>query len=251
MGAVTLLGATATLVWLRTRAHGSERMRASADGRLVHVLAFIMAVACGAALLAATGAWLAGTHAHAAAWTVVVVGAALVASAFTRLRWLVLPALAFALPVAIFTGARVDLHGGVGERVYRPSSLGQLRAGYRLGAGRLEVDLRGVQFPDGDTRLHVRLGVGELVVLVPDRVCVRTDAHIGGGFVGALDRQSGGLDVSWSNRPPPPREAPRLTLEGHVGLGALFVVDRPLAGSFQVGSYGTNEACRQPGVTRG
>ena len=244
VGALALLGAVATLVWLRPAAHGAQRTRASADRRLVRVLAFITAVACGAALLGAAGAWLAGTQPHAAAWTVVAVGAVLVASAFAKPRWLVLPALAFALPVAIFTAARVDLHGGVGERVYRPSSLGQLRSGYRLGAGRLEVDLRGVQFPAGDTRLRVRLGVGELVVLVPDRVCVRTDAHIGGGFVGALDRQSGGLDVSWSNGPAPPRGAPRLRLEGHVGLGALFVVDRPLSGKFEPGLYGTNSACR-------
>ena len=152
-------------------------------------------------------------------------------------------ALAFALAVAVFAAARVDLHGGFGERVYRPLALSELRHGYRLGAGRLEVDLRNVTFPAGETSMRIRLGVGEAVVVVPDEVCVTTRARLGGGFVGALDRQTDGLDVNWSQRRPRPVRAPELVLEGQVGLGALLVVDRPLSGSFQPGAYGTNAAC--------
>jgi Cell wall-active antibiotics response 4TMS YvqF len=169
-----------------------------------------------------------------------------VLGAFAGARWTVLPALAFALPAAMFSAAGVDLHGGLGQRTYRPHTIAELRGGYRLGAGRLEVDLRDVTFPPGETALRVRLGAGELVVLVPDQVCVATRAHIGGGYVGALDRTAGGLDVSWTNRPSPPTRAPRLVLDGRVGLGALFVVDRPLSGGFQAGAYGENDACRNP-----
>ena len=181
------------------------------------------------ALLAVAGAWLAGIDGRLAAWAVVAIGALLVLSAFTGgARWLVLPAVAFVLAVAVVAAAHVDLHGGMGERTYRPQRLSEVRDGYRLGAGRLEIDLRDIAFPPGDTRLHVRLGVGELVVLVPRDVCVATSAQIGGGYVGALEQRSGGLDVDWAERPAPPPRTPRLVLDGNVGLGALLVADHPI-----------------------
>jgi hypothetical protein len=175
------------------------------------------------------GAWLAGIDRQLAAWAVVAIGAALVLSAFTGWgRWLVAPALAFALAVAVIAAAHVDLRGGMGERTYRPHTLSEVRSGYQLGAGRLEIDLRDIAFPVGTTQLHVRLGVGELVVLVPHGVCVATSARIGGGYVGALENRSGGLDVNWVERPSPLPHTPRLMLDGNVGLGALLVADHPV-----------------------
>lgn len=250
LGLVALLGLVAALIWRRLRRRGEEQRPRSADLTLLRNLALVTLIACASILLALAGAWLAGTEPHVAAWAVLAVGAVLVLSAFMRARWLVLPAVVFALPVAIVAAAHVDLHGGVGDRIYRPHALSEMRAGYRLGAGRLELDLRDVHFPPGRTSLHVRLGVGELVVLVPDEVCVATRARIGGGFVGALDRESGGLDVDWANRPSPPSQVPSLVLEGRVGLGALIVADRPVVGHFQPGVYGTNDACREQVAVR-
>ncbi len=203
--------------------------RASADRRLLRWLVIATAVVVCAVLLALTGAWLAGTHAQLAAWAVVAVGATLVLSAFTRtIRWFVLPGIAFALAVATIAAAHVDLRGGVGDRFYRPQSLSEVRRGYQLGAGRLEIDLRNLAFPVGTTRLHVRLGMGQLVVLVPRGVCIATSARIGAGYVGALERRSVGLDVNWSERPSPPPGTPRLVVDGNVGLGTLLVADHPV-----------------------
>jgi len=167
----------------------------------------------------------------------------------------VIPALAFALPVGAIAAAHADLHGGLGERTYRPATLAQLRSSYSLGAGVLEVDLRDVRLPPGDTTLHVRLGAGQVVVLVSDQVCVATHARVGAGYVGALDRDTGGLDVNWVHRPSAPKGVPRLLLSGRVGLGTLIVADRPLGrgGGFQPGAYGNNDACRaasQPRVAQ-
>jgi phage shock protein PspC (stress-responsive transcriptional regulator) len=243
IGSIAVVGAVAALVRLRLRPR-LEQERPSADLRLLSRVALWTAVAAGLILIALAGGLLAGLERHIAAWAVVAAGAGLALSAFTRARWLALPAIAFALSVTTVAAAHVDLHGGLGERSYRPHSLAELRRGYELGAGRLEIDLRSVSFPPGDTPLRVRLGVGELVVLVSDEVCVATRARIGGGFVGALDRDGGGLDVDWANRPAPPRDVPRVVLEGRVGLGAMFVVDRSLEGGFQAGFYGTNAACR-------
>jgi phage shock protein PspC (stress-responsive transcriptional regulator) len=264
---LALLGAVAALVWSRLRRPAGEQGSPGADRRLLRWLALATAVVVWALLLAVAGAWLAGIDGTLAAWLVVALGAVLVLSAFTGgTRRLVLPAVAFAVAVAVIAAAHVDLHGGMGERVYRPHSLGEVRAGYELGAGRLEVDLRGIAFPPGATRLHVRLGMGELVVLVPRGVCVATSAQIGGGYVGALEQRSGGLDVDWAERPSPPPRTPRLVLDGNVGLGALLVADHPIeragngwggwgdwgGGGGWFGSHihrdalGTNEACDAP-----
>ncbi len=281
LGSIALVGTIAALVGLRLRrpvgeqGHSSadapvglplrrpvgEQEHPSADRRLFGSLALGTAVAAWAVVLAVAGAWLAGTEAHLAAWTVLAIGAALVLSAFTgNARWLVLPAVAFALSVAVIAAAHVDLHGGVGERTYRPHTLSEVRDGYQLGAGRLEIDLRGIEFPPGETQLHVRLGVGELVVLVPRNVCVATRARIGGGYVGALERESGGLDVNWDELPLPPPHTARLVLDGRVGLGTLLVADHPIERAWNAwngwggwgggfGSHahpyanGTNEAC--------
>jgi phage shock protein PspC (stress-responsive transcriptional regulator) len=258
IGSLVLVGSIAALAWLRLRRPAGEQGHASADRRLFGCLALVAAIAVWSVLFAVAGAWLAGIDGRLAAWVVVAIGAALVLSAFTgRARRLVLPAVAFAVSVAVIAAAHVDLHGGVGERTYRPHLLSEVHHDYRLGAGRLEVDLREVAFPPGDTHLHVRLGVGELVVLVPRGVCVATSAQIGGGYAGALEQRSGGLDVDWSERPSPPLHTPRLVLNGDVGLGALFVADQPIERGWNggggwfgahshAGELGTNEACDFP-----
>jgi len=252
VGTIALVGIAALGVRIalrrRIRAQrSSDPERApSPDQRLWSFLALAVAVTAGILLLALAGAWLAGTERHVAAWAVVAVGAALALAAFTRARRLVIPALAFALPVAAIAAAHADLRGGLGERTYRPAALAQLRPSYSLGAGLLEVDLRDVQLPPGDTTLHVRLGAGQVVVLVSDQVCVATHARVGAGYVGALDRDTGGLDVNWVHRPSAPKGVPRLLLSGRVGLGTLIVADRPLGRGrgFQPGAYGNNDACR-------
>jgi phage shock protein PspC (stress-responsive transcriptional regulator) len=256
VGSLVLLGCIATFVWLRLRKSAAEQQHSSPDRRLFSCLALATAVVVWAALLALAGAWLAGIDGQLAAWAVVAIGVLLVLSAFTHTaRWLVLPALAFALAVAVIAAAHVDLHGGVGERTYRPRALAEVRD-YQLGAGRLEIDLRNVAFPAGTTQLHVRLGVGELVVLVPHDVCVVTSAHIGGGYVGALENEFGGLDVNWSEPVTPPTGTPRLVVDGSVGLGTLLVANHPIqrawngwGGSGWFGNhahpsgFGSNEAC--------
>lgn len=255
LGAVAIVGALAAALWWRLR-RAPTAERESADRRLFRAFALGGAVAAGAVLIAVGGFWLAGVESAVAAWVVVALGAAMVVSAFTGgARWLVLPALAFSLPVALVIAADVDLRGGIGDRVHRPASLENLARSYRLGAGRLEVDLREVRFPAGDTSLELTLGTGQLVLIVPREVCVATSARMGAGYVGALDRETGGLDVDWSNEQAAAAGEPRLVVDAQVGVGALFVADRPLprggwgdrrgvrGGGFEPGTYGTNEAC--------
>jgi phage shock protein PspC (stress-responsive transcriptional regulator) len=158
---------------------------------------------------------------------VIAAGAGLVAAAFVGgARWLVLPALAIALPLAFVSAAGIDLKGGFGHREERPATLAELHDGYRLGAGELVVDLRDLELPAGDHRLKIGIGTGHALVLVPDDVCVASKASVGMGAVAVFDRDGGGVDVEWNDGRRAPAGTPRLVLDGDVGLGLLEVRHR-------------------------
>ncbi len=160
----------------------------------------------------------------AVASIVIASGAALVVAAFVGgARWLVLPALAVALPLAFVSAADIDLEGGFGERDIRPGTLAEVKDGYRLGAGELVVDLRDVRLPAGDRRLKVSIGTGYAVVLVDEDVCVASTATVGIGAVQVFDRDGAGFDVDWSDDRRAPRTTPRLVIDGKVGVGFLEV----------------------------
>jgi phage shock protein PspC (stress-responsive transcriptional regulator) len=158
---------------------------------------------------------------------VIAAGAALVTAAFVGgARWLVLPALAIALPLAFVSAADIDLDGGFGERHVRPGTLAEVKPSYRLGAGELVVDLRDVKLPAGDHRLKIGIGTGHALVLVADDVCVASNATVGMGGVSVFDRDNGGIDVDWSDSRRAPAGTPRLVVDGDVGLGLLEVRHR-------------------------
>jgi len=155
---------------------------------------------------------------------VITAGAGLIAAAFfNRGRWLVLPALAIALPLAFVSAADIDLDGGFGEKRVRPGTLAEVNDGYRIGAGELVIDLRDVALPAGDRPLKVRIGAGHAQVIVDRDVCVASKAEIGMGAVAIFDHDSGGIDVEWSDTRRAADDTPRLVLDGDVGLGLLEV----------------------------
>ena len=151
---------------------------------------------------------------------------ALAGGAFFRpVRWLILPALLLAVSAGGVSAAGVSGDGGVGERHYQPASMSDLRDHYELGIGQLDLDLRDLEFPPGDTPLEVDLGVGDLRIAVPDDVCVASKVEIGAGEARVLGRVNDGVDVSYEERPEAPPSASRLLLDAEIGLGAIEVRD--------------------------
>jgi phage shock protein PspC (stress-responsive transcriptional regulator) len=176
-------------------------------------------------VVALASGWLAGIGGGVAlAALVIAIGLLLVGGAFlAKVRWAILPALAIALPLALVSAAGIDLHGGVGDRQYKPASSGQLHDRYRLGVGRLVVDLRDAKLPAGERKLKLDVGIGEAVLLLPKNVCAVTNAHAGAGQVQVFDRESGGVDVDWADRPRASDRKPRLVVDADVGLGRFAV----------------------------
>lgn len=67
-----------------------------------------------------------------------------------------------------------------------------MRDTYQLGMGKLVVDLRQTELPAGDVPVAIDLGIGEARLIVPDDVCVATDAEVG---IGALRIGDAGTDL--------------------------------------------------------
>jgi len=161
----------------------------------------------------------------------IVAGVALVVAGLAGgARWLIAPALVLVLPLAIVAAADIRVDGGVGERQYRPASVEELRPEYQLGMGELVVDLRDVDLPAGTTKLGIEMGIGHAVVRVPEDACVSSDVQIGAGHAEVFGRGSDGLDVDYAQAAAQTGDAPRLALDGQLGIGAVEVVrgDDPL-----------------------
>jgi phage shock protein PspC (stress-responsive transcriptional regulator) len=175
------------------------------------------------------GAWAAAAGGGVVvAILVIASGAAILAGAFLRpVRWLILPAVTLALAAGAVSAAGIDLDGGVGDKTYRPASVSQLQDEYQLGIGDLEVDLRNTELPAGDRPLAIDVGVGDARLIVPDDVCVATDADVGVGQVDFFDRGSGGVDVDFVEEPDARPDITRLLVNADVGLGRLSVVHDP------------------------
>jgi phage shock protein PspC (stress-responsive transcriptional regulator) len=219
LGVLLVLGA---LVWWLVWGRSGEAKPRTTLARIGIVLLILF----GSAVLFAVSGWAAAAGGGVAvAVLVIAIGALLAAAAFRGgARWLIVPALAIAGGLGVVAAADIDLDGGYGKRVYAPSSLAEVRSGYDLGAGSLEVDLRGVDFSGGERELELEVGLGEAVLVVPRDVCVVADADVGAGYLRMLDWDNGGLNVGWRDEGAP---SARLVVDAHVGMGALQVVHDP------------------------
>jgi len=116
----------------------------------------------------------------------------------------------------------VPLTGGIGQRVWQPSSIAQLQPDYRTAIGSMTVDLTHVAFGPTTTRVTASVGAGLLVVDVPAGVVVDVSAHSGIGSVsygpaGEQSFESPGTSASSIFGLP----RPQLDLTAEVGIGQV------------------------------
>jgi phage shock protein PspC (stress-responsive transcriptional regulator) len=214
---LALLAVVAVLVVRAAGGSGDPGRTAARAGLLVLVLLASAGAAVGVAVVAALGG---GT---VIAVLTVVAGLALVGAAFVGgARWLIVPALVLALPLAIVAAGDIDIEGGVGDRTYRPHGVEQVQPVYKLGMGDMAVDLRDVDFPSGRTDVRVQLGVGSALVLVPEDVCVTSDVEVSVGTAEVFDHVNDGVDVAYAEGGDP-GSRPHVHLDADLGAGELRV----------------------------
>jgi predicted membrane protein len=184
----------------------------------------------GALLLLAGAGWLADSLGTEIPWgtllpiALILVGIVLLATARSeRAGHGGLVALGIVLTVLLVASTTIDvpIGGGVGERREVLTRADQLDDRYRLAVGSLTIDLRALD-STVPARLVARVGVGELVVEVPEGVEVHLRARAGMGDVQALgDQRSGiGVDLERTFRD---GEGTAITLDLSVGIGSVKV----------------------------
>jgi phage shock protein PspC (stress-responsive transcriptional regulator) len=248
---LALLVAAGVLVWWFVSGEGPGDDAGSIAKRAALGIGILFL--CG--LIAIAGAWAAAAGGETVvAIIVIAAGVAILVGAFVRpVRWLVLPAVTLALSAGAVAASGIDLDGGVGERDYRPASAADMRETYQLGMGELVVDLRQTDLPSGDVPVKIDLGIGEARLIVPEDVCVATDAQVGIGEARTFDRRNDGVDVDVDDLPQASADTTRLLVKADVGIGALRIgqsgTDLDLDhGHFDFGpgfrdDLGRNQAC--------
>jgi hypothetical protein len=110
------------------------------------------------------------------------------------------------------------MSGAMGDRVFRPTSLDELRPSYELGLGKLTLDLSQLPPIEGTRDVQVKIGAGELYVLLPPGPRVEAHGEIGLGEATVLGRHEagGGLDLSSSD---PGQGQGTLRIDFNLGLG--------------------------------
>jgi len=157
---------------------------------------------------------------------VVIVGAAIAFGAMTQRRvgglvFLGLLLLA-AFSLAAITPVSVD--AGVGEKIERPTSVAALDPSYELGVGSLELDLGDITLPTGTTSVDASVGIGKIVVTVPEDAALVIDAHAGVGSVDLMGARDDGVDADRSiTLPGSTPDAPVLDLEADIAIGDIQV----------------------------
>jgi phage shock protein PspC (stress-responsive transcriptional regulator) len=157
---------------------------------------------------------------------VAIVGIAIAVGAMTQRRvgGLVFLGLILLGAFAAASVTPVSVSSGVGEKFERPLAFAALQPDYELGVGALDLDLTAVPFPSGTTSIDASVGVGELVITVPENVALEVDAEAGIGEVDVLGEFDDGVDadltMTVAGSTP---DAPVLAIEADVGFGSIEV----------------------------
>jgi phage shock protein PspC (stress-responsive transcriptional regulator) len=155
------------------------------------------------------------------------VGLALVVGTWIG-RGRVLIAFGVVLTIALALAAAIDLplRGGVGSRLYAPTSIAEIPAAYHLGIGRQTIDLTGLQLAGKTAHVTASVGIGQTWVDVPPNVRVVVRGRAGTGKVEVDGSQTGGTHLDRTvaipaSSTPTPGE---IDLDLRVGLGQVVVV---------------------------
>jgi predicted membrane protein len=100
--------------------------------------------------------------------------------------------------------------------------LGDVQSNYHLGAGKLTLDLSSVEFPAAGKAVDVTVGLGNLIIDVPDDAVVTVEARSGIGQVDVFGQTGSNIEATY-NGTATPAGAPHLDLDAHVGIGQLQV----------------------------
>ena len=139
-----------------------------------------------------------------------------------------LAAVGVVLSLVVVLGSVMPLdafRGGIGERVHRPGVASELDD-YRLAIGSMEIDLTDLALTTG-VEFSAEVGIGELVIIVPEGQAVDVTASVEAGEITIFDDAVSGTDVEDDFRSAGFATADDpITMTLEVFLGSIEVVAR-------------------------
>jgi phage shock protein PspC (stress-responsive transcriptional regulator)/predicted membrane protein len=158
----------------------------------------------------------------------VTAGAVLIAGAFMHQRVGGLVVIAVLLATVSVIASTIDFHlgDGIGDRTFTPATAAAVRDDYRLGIGDLQIDLSRVPLRPGETTVQAHVGIGHLLVIVPEATSIRVESHVGWGDSEVLGETHNGHDVN-STLVRGGDRATTLVIDAHVGAGQVEVERAP------------------------
>ena len=209
---LTLLGGAGVLVYLAAAIvmpkEGEERSmaedilanRREHPARLVALgllaVAVLSLLARASTWPTAGGAWfLIFVAALIFLWTSRNRGARGIVIALVSLFALVLVA-AVAAVTAAFGWFNVSLGDGVGTRTYAPATLSTLKPEYKVGIGKLELDLTRLT-ADRPATVRAHVGIGELRIIVPRNATPTINTRVKAGSIDMLGHHEDGSSVRY------------------------------------------------------
>lgn len=117
----------------------------------------------------------------------------------------------------------VPLEGGMGDHEFRPQSLGEIKREYRLLGGEIRLDLTDLEAGSDPIALDASVGVGSLVVVVPNDARVEVDARVEGGRLSLFGREHAGTGLADRVEEPGRGAGVSLVLTVEAGIGWVRV----------------------------
>jgi phage shock protein PspC (stress-responsive transcriptional regulator) len=183
-------------------------------------------IVMGALLIWGGIAWLSGISVESAlAVGLCIVGLGFVLGAFVGGTWgLVLPAVVIAGALIVASIADIPLSGPIGDRTWVPSTADDVAAQYEISIGEGQLDLSELAVPTGEVlSVDASVGIGHLLVLVPDDVAVDVTADVAAGEAVLLGLSDSGTNVSTHRAFERHGAAGTVELDLQVGLGQIEV----------------------------
>jgi phage shock protein PspC (stress-responsive transcriptional regulator) len=207
-------------------AAGTERTPREEDGPVTRIVLSVLALWIGIGW-ALTSYGVSLSVATASAVGLLIVGGGLIASLWLgRARGLVplgvvlggVLLIASAVEArAITVGTAID-DTHMGQHVFTPSSLAELDDAYKVDMGELTLDLSGLNLEGSTERVHVGVGIGKALVIVPADVAVEVHNEVGIGQTRAFELVDEGFGAQLSTSDPGTGQG-RLIIDLDVGIG--------------------------------
>ena len=139
-------------------------------------------------------------------------------------RALILPALIVGAALMVTAVVDIPLAGPIGRQAWAPQRPADVADDYEVSIGEGTLDLSALDIPAGEeVSIDASVGLGHLVVLVPEGMAVEATARVGAGETSVFDLIQNGVGVSTDRRVEGSATSGTLLLDLEVGMGQVEV----------------------------